>query len=99
MIGKAVDINEFDGGKFVMARRLGRSISKISRLIDCSRSSFVSIYEKLINDGETTVDAKVLNVHATSQKKEVSHRNAKLAPDNGSALSQVQVLAQVFPYT
>ncbi|GBM51158.1 hypothetical protein AVEN_2507-1 [Araneus ventricosus] len=37
-----------------MARRLGTSITETVRLVGCSRSAFVSIHDKWINDGDTS---------------------------------------------
>ncbi|GBO32138.1 hypothetical protein AVEN_173386-1 [Araneus ventricosus] len=53
-MGKAADLNEFDGGQIVMARRLGTSITEIARLVGCSRSAVVSIHAKWINDSDTS---------------------------------------------
>ncbi|GBM10097.1 hypothetical protein AVEN_92921-1 [Araneus ventricosus] len=53
-MGKAADLNEFDRGQIVMARRLGMSITEIARLVGCSRSAVVSIHAKWINDGDTS---------------------------------------------
>ncbi|GBM51958.1 hypothetical protein AVEN_194254-1 [Araneus ventricosus] len=53
-MGKAADISEFDRRQIVMARRLGTSITETARLVRCSRSDFVSIHAKWINDGDTS---------------------------------------------
>ncbi|GBM19454.1 hypothetical protein AVEN_205939-1, partial [Araneus ventricosus] len=53
-MGKAADLNEFDRGQIVMARRIGTSITKTARLVGCSRSAVVSIHTKWINDGDTS---------------------------------------------
>ncbi|GBL74750.1 hypothetical protein AVEN_243618-1 [Araneus ventricosus] len=53
-MGKVVDLSEFDRGQIVMARRLGMSITETVRLVGCSRSAFVSIHAKWINDGDTS---------------------------------------------
>ncbi|ROL50368.1 hypothetical protein DPX16_19894 [Anabarilius grahami] len=45
-MGMRKDLNEFDKGQIVMARRLGQSISKTAALVGCSRSTVVSIYQK-----------------------------------------------------
>ncbi|GBM48810.1 hypothetical protein AVEN_182394-1, partial [Araneus ventricosus] len=52
-MGKAADVNEFDRGQIVMARRIGTSITETARLVGCSRSA-VSIHAKWINDGDTS---------------------------------------------
>ncbi|GBN76236.1 Transposable element Tc1 transposase [Araneus ventricosus] len=54
MMGKAVDLSEFDRGEIVMARRLEMSITETARLVGCSRSAVVIIHAKWINDGDTS---------------------------------------------
>ncbi|ROL43208.1 hypothetical protein DPX16_17029 [Anabarilius grahami] len=44
--GKRKDLSEF-----VMARRLGQSVSKTAALVGCSRSAVVSIYQKCSKEG------------------------------------------------
>ncbi|GBM10381.1 hypothetical protein AVEN_169670-1 [Araneus ventricosus] len=53
-MGKAADLSEFHRGQIVWARRLGTSITKTARLVDCSRAAVVSIRTKWINDGDTS---------------------------------------------
>ncbi|GFW73497.1 transposable element Tcb1 transposase [Trichonephila clavipes] len=53
-MGNAADLSDFDRGQIVMAKMLGISISKTSRLVGCSRSTVVSTYAKWMNDGETS---------------------------------------------
>ncbi|GBN96360.1 hypothetical protein AVEN_44547-1 [Araneus ventricosus] len=53
-MGKAADLNEFDRGQIVMARRVGTSITETARLVGCSRSAVVSIHAKWINEGDTS---------------------------------------------
>ncbi|GBM10903.1 hypothetical protein AVEN_42151-1 [Araneus ventricosus] len=50
----AADLSEFDRGQIVMTRRLGTSITKTARWVDCSRSALFSIHAKWINDGDTS---------------------------------------------
>ncbi|GFW51358.1 transposase domain containing protein [Trichonephila clavipes] len=47
-MGKAGDLSDFDRGHIVMARRLETSISETARLVDCSRSTVISTYARVV---------------------------------------------------
>ncbi|PRD21495.1 UNVERIFIED_CONTAM: hypothetical protein NCL1_51573 [Trichonephila clavipes] len=96
-MGKVADLSDFDRGQIVMARRLGKSISETTRLVGCSRTTVVSTYAKWMNDGETSSRRHgVGRPHAIKKKRSsetVSHGEAKLEPDSGSADSPIQCRA------
>ena len=50
-MGQRKDLSERDQGQTVMARRLGRRISRTAGLVGCSRSAVVSIYQKWSKEG------------------------------------------------
>ncbi|GFX53671.1 hypothetical protein TNCV_1596171 [Trichonephila clavipes] len=53
VMGKTVDLSDYDRVQILMARRLGTSIAETARL-GFSRSTVVSTYAKWMNDGETS---------------------------------------------
>ncbi|GFV53865.1 transposable element Tcb1 transposase [Trichonephila clavipes] len=54
MMGKSVDLSDFDRGQIVMAQRFGTSISETALLMGYSRYTVVSTYAKWMNDRETS---------------------------------------------
>ena len=52
MIGKSVDLSDFDRGQIFMTQRLRRSISETALLVDCSQTTTFSISVKQINGNE-----------------------------------------------
>ncbi|KAK7149599.1 hypothetical protein R3I94_009045 [Phoxinus phoxinus] len=53
-MGKNKDLSDFEKGQIVMARRLGTSITETAKLVDCSRSAVVKIYQQWSEEGQTT---------------------------------------------
>jgi len=53
-MGRNKDVSDFDKGQIVMARQLGQSISETARLVCCSQSAVVRIYQKWSEEGQTT---------------------------------------------
>ncbi|KAM9476718.1 uncharacterized protein Hap1MRO34_009737 isoform 1-T6 [Clarias gariepinus] len=51
-MGKRKDLNDFEKGQIVMARRLGQSISQTAGLVGCSRYAVVSTYQKWSKEGQ-----------------------------------------------
>ncbi|KPP69749.1 hypothetical protein Z043_111475 [Scleropages formosus] len=56
-MGKHMDLSGFDKGQIVMARQLGRSISKTAGLVGCSRCAVVSTYQKWSRKDNWLIDA------------------------------------------
>ncbi|KFM72688.1 hypothetical protein X975_11519, partial [Stegodyphus mimosarum] len=54
IMGKAADLYDFNKGQIITARRLGKSISEMVRLVGCSCAVVVSTYPKWCMDGEMT---------------------------------------------
>lgn len=50
-MGKGKDLSDFEKGQIVMARRLGRSISKTASVVGCSRSAVVSTFQRWSKQG------------------------------------------------
>ncbi|ROI15486.1 hypothetical protein DPX16_13038 [Anabarilius grahami] len=53
-MGKNKDLSDFDKGQIYMARRLGQSVSEAAKLVDCSRSAVVKIYQQWSEEEQTT---------------------------------------------
>ncbi|GBN20419.1 hypothetical protein AVEN_216108-1 [Araneus ventricosus] len=55
-MGKTYDLDAFDRGQIVGARRMGHSISEIVRELGSSRSTVSRVYRKYMDGGEKTRD-------------------------------------------
>ncbi|GBN45983.1 hypothetical protein AVEN_103359-1 [Araneus ventricosus] len=74
-----------------MARRLGMSITETARLVGCSRSAFVTIYAKWINDGDTSSRRQGVGRPRVIQKRTsetIPLGKAKSAPDLAQLTAQ-----------
>ncbi|GFW18028.1 HTH_Tnp_Tc3_2 domain-containing protein [Trichonephila clavipes] len=91
VMGKA-DLSDFDRGQIVMAQRLGTSISETARLVGCSRSTFVSIYAKWMNDGEISIRQHGVGLlHAIKEK---GHRRLSHMVKQNRSKTVAQLTAQ-----
>ncbi|GFW51763.1 transposable element Tcb1 transposase [Trichonephila clavipes] len=91
-MGKAADLSNFVRGQIVMARKLGTSISKIARVVGCSRYTVVSIYTKWMNDSETS--SRRHGVGRPHAIKEKSHRRLFRMVKKNRSQTVAQLTAQ-----